>query len=77
MSWKWHGIEIPEKYCFKKNKKCTPDCPSYDLGWLYSENDDNIIKYPLQDSGTKEDTMKLAKEYQELSDYYRNRDMTI
>lgn len=34
----WKGIEIPDKDCFKEGKKCTPDCPSYDLGWLYLKN---------------------------------------
>lgn len=33
----WHGIKIPDKDCFEKGKKCTPDCSSYDLGWLYEE----------------------------------------
>jgi hypothetical protein len=32
---KWQGIDIPDKDCFKAGKKCTPDCPSYDLGNLY------------------------------------------
>lgn len=36
----WKGIKIPDKDCFKKGKKCTPDCPSYDLGWLYPEDED-------------------------------------
>lgn len=31
----WKGMKIPNKVCFKRGKKCTPDCPSYDLGWLY------------------------------------------
>ncbi len=39
MTWKWHGITIPEKWCFT-GKKCTPDCMSYDMGWLYMDEDD-------------------------------------
>ena len=35
----WHGIKIPDKDCFKKGKKCTPDCSSYDLGWLTLEDE--------------------------------------
>lgn len=31
----WEGIMITDKDCFKDGKKCTPDCPSYDMGWLY------------------------------------------
>ena len=34
---------------------------------------DNIIR-EVQDRGTKEDMIKVAKEYQELSDYYRDSD---
>ena len=40
----WNNIEIPDRDCFKKGKKCTPDCLSYDLGNLYlsdEENDNN------------------------------------
>ncbi len=37
----WNGIEIPDKDCFKKDKKCTPECPSYDLGNLYFD-DENV-----------------------------------
>ena len=36
----WEGLEIPDKNCFKKGKKCTPDCSSYDLGWLTLTNED-------------------------------------
>lgn len=38
----WKGIEIPDKNCFKEGKKCTPDCSSYDLGWLYLEDDKEV-----------------------------------
>lgn len=31
----WKGIMVPDKDCFKEGKKCTPDCSSYDMGWLY------------------------------------------
>ena len=34
---KWHSMDIPDKDCFN-GKKCTPDCPSYDLEWLYLED---------------------------------------
>ena len=30
----WKGMMIPDKDCFD-GKKCTPECPSYDMGWLY------------------------------------------
>lgn len=36
---KWGKMEIPDRNCFKEGKKCTPSCPSYDLGWLYPEDD--------------------------------------
>lgn len=38
--WNWGGIKIPEKWCFKKDKKCTPDCSSYDMGWIYLEDEE-------------------------------------
>lgn len=38
----WKGIEIPDKDCFKKGKKCTPECSSYDLGWLYLEDEHEL-----------------------------------
>lgn len=37
---RWKDIEIPDKDCFKKGKKCTPDCTSYDLGWLYKTDEE-------------------------------------
>lgn len=39
MTWLWNDMEIPEKYCFKEGKKCTPDCSSYDFGWIYTWNE--------------------------------------
>lgn len=38
----WKGIEIPNKECFKQGKKCTPDCSSYDVEWLYLENEHEL-----------------------------------
>jgi len=35
----WKGMMIPDKDCFRKGKKCTPDCSSYDLGWLYAQDE--------------------------------------
>ena len=37
---KWYSIDIPDKDCFKEGKKCIPDCHSYDLGWLYLNEDE-------------------------------------
>ena len=37
---KWHSMDILDKDCFKEGKKYTPDCPSYNLGWLYFDEDD-------------------------------------
>lgn len=31
---KWYGIDIPDRDCFEEDKKCTPFCSFYDLGWL-------------------------------------------
>lgn len=36
---KWYSMMIPDKDCFKPGKKCTPVCPSYDLGWLYLDDE--------------------------------------
>ena len=30
----WKNVEIPDFDCVKNNKKCTPDCPLYDMGWI-------------------------------------------
>jgi hypothetical protein len=38
--WDWGGIKIPERWCFKEGKKCTPDCSIYDMGWLYLEDEE-------------------------------------
>lgn len=54
MAWLWNGILIPEKYCFRKIpgsdkfKKCTPDCKSYDIGLVYSVEDDEEITEVLK-----------------------------
>ncbi len=36
----WEGMKIPDRDCFKNGKKCTPECSSYDLGWLYCDDND-------------------------------------
>mgnify|MGYP007044103013 CR=1 FL=1 len=37
----WNNILIPDKDCYKEGKKCTPDCSSYDFGWLYTEDEND------------------------------------
>jgi len=50
----WKGIEIPDKDCFKKGKKCTPECSSYDLVNLHLP-DENV------DGGTNMKTLNYDK----------------
>ena len=37
----WNRITIPDKDCFVWDKKCTPECPSYDIGNLYFDDEDD------------------------------------
>jgi len=61
----WKGIEIPDKDCFKKGKKCTPECSSYDLVNLHLP-DENV------DGGTNMKN-KIDREVIVLDFLMRNR----
>ena len=54
MKWiRWKGMIIPDKDCFKPGKKCTPECSSYDMGWLYPEDDDKGYQSVIDDDRRK------------------------